>query len=616
MVQKGAKLAAVSSTDINSELAGKGAGGRRLVAVVHADMAGYSRLIGMDDAGTIRRLRMLRRALIDPAIREHGGRVVQTGGDSLLIAFDSIDGAVRCSVKVQQQVPVYDGDQPPDRRIRFRIGINIADVIPDGTDLHGDGVNVAARLQAECPAGGICVSRAVRDHVHDRLGLVFEELGFLDLKNISRRTEAFLLRPAHAGDAPKSLEQSIGHGPSDALPLPEKPSLAVLAFTNMSGNPDQEYFSDGIADDIITELSRSRSLFVIARNSSFTYKGRAVDVKQVSRELGVRYIVEGGVRRSGNRIRVTAQLIDAETNGHIWAERFDRDVMDIFSVQDEITAAIAAAIQPAVEDAELRRVLRKTPENLGAWGAYQRGLWHLARHTHTDNEQAIELFQRAITLDVAMTSAYPPLVIAYIDSGQVYGLRSLAEVVRLADIWARKALDIDSNDAEIQMAMALVAQVTGRGAEAYERARLALTLNPESYLANAIQGALLIFDGQPVEGRSYLLKALRLNPRDPRGAARWNQVVISYYYERDYGGAVEASRRLLARYPGFPLTYRWLAASLGQLGRLEEARQALEQAMTITPKAFDLFVRSRVPWHRQENYEHMLEGLRKAGWSG
>jgi len=605
----------VSSTGINSDLAGKGAGGRRLVAVVHADMAGYSRLIGQDDAGTIRRLRTLRRALLDPAIREHGGRVVQTGGDSLLIAFDSIDGAVRCSVRVQQQVPVYDGDQPADRRIRFRIGINIADVIPDGTDLHGDGVNVAARLQAECPPGGICVSRAVRDHVHDRLGLAFEELGFLALKNISRPIEAFLLRPANAEIAPRSLEQSIGHGPSDALPLPEKQSLAVLAFTNMSGNPDQEYFSDGMADDIITELSRSRSLFVIARNSSFIYKGRAVDVKQVSRELGVRYLVEGGVRRSANRIRVTAQLIDAETNGHIWAERFDRDVMDIFSVQDEITAAIAAAIHPAVEDAELRRVLRKTPENLGAWGAYQRGLWHMSRHTHADNEQAIELLQRAITLDIAMTSAYPPLVIAYIDSGQVYGLRPLDEVSRLADIWARKALDIDSNDAEIQMAMALVAQVTGRGEEAYERARLALTLNPESYLANAIQGALLLFDGQPAEGRSFLLKALRLNPRDPRGAARWNQVVISYYYERDYGGAVEASRRLLGRYPDFPLTYRWLAASLGQLGRLDEARQALAQAMTITPKAFDLFVRSRVPWHRQEDYDHMLEGLRKAGWN-
>ena len=244
-------------------------------------MVGYSRLIGLDDAGTLERLRALRRNLIDPAIEEHGGRIVQTGGDSLLIVFDSIDGAVRCAVKVQQQVPIHDGDQPPDRAIRFRVGINIGDAIADGTDLHGDAVNVAARLQAECPPGGICVSRSVRDHVHGRLNLAFEELGALNLKNIAHPVEAFVVRLDAAATTPKSVERSLVQGTGEALPLPGKPSIAVLAFTNMSGDVDQEYFSDGIAEDIITELSRSRSLFVIARNSSFTYKGRAVDVKQV-----------------------------------------------------------------------------------------------------------------------------------------------------------------------------------------------------------------------------------------------------------------------------------------------------------------------------------------------
>jgi adenylate cyclase len=569
----------------------------------------------LDDVGTLDRLRTLRSDLIDPAINEHGGRLVNTGGDSLLIVFDSVDGAVRCAVKVQQHVPAHGGDQPPDRAIRFRVGINVGDVIPDGTDVHGDVVNVAARLQAECPPGGIYVSRGVRDHMHGRLDLAFEELGPLNLKNIARPVEAFVLKVEADATALSSIEQSIGHGPSDALPLPEKPSIAVLAFTNMSGDLEQEYFSDGIAEDIITELSRSRSLFVIARNSSFTYKGRAVDVRQVARELGVGYVLEGSVRRSGKRVRVTAQLIDAGSGRHVWAERFDRDITDIFAVQDEITLSVAAEIHPAVADAELRRALRKMPENLGAWEAYQRGLWHLSKHLGGDNDLAIEFFQRAIVLDVTLVPAYTALVIAYVDAGQIYG-RPFDDSTRLAAAWARRALDIDANDADIHTAMALTAQVVGRRDEAYKRVSLALALNTNSYWANAIQGALLLFDRRPTEGRSFLLKALRLNPRDPRGAVRWNQIVISYYYERDYEGAVEAAQRTLARYPDFPLPYRWLAAALGQLGRVNEAYAALQRGISMDQSAFEFFVRSRVPWHLPDDYEHMLDGLRKAGWVG
>ena len=360
-----------------SDSAGRTPDRRKLVAVVYADMVGYSRLIGLDDAGTLARLRQLRSDLIDPAIDEHGGRIVQTGGDSLLIAFDSIDGAVRCAVKVQQQVPILDGDHPPDQVIRFRIGINLGDTIADGTDLHGDAVNVAARLQAECPPGGICVTRGVRDHVRDRLDLAFDDLGALELKNISRPVEAFLLRAVETSAG--SVRSRSPDGRSHNLPQPGKPSIAVLAFTNMSGDLEQEYFSDGIAADIITELSRNRSLFVIARNSSFTYKGRAVDVKQVARELGVRYVVEGSVRRDGNRIRVSAQLIDAHSGNHIWGERFNRDLTDIFEVQDEITGAITTAINPAISHAERQRAMQKAPENLGAWEAYQQALWHWSK---------------------------------------------------------------------------------------------------------------------------------------------------------------------------------------------------------------------------------------------
>src|SRR4051794_18552589 len=366
---------------------------RKLIAVVHADVVGYSRLIGLDDSGTLDRMRRLRRDVIEPALAAHGGRIVNTGGGLLLLGFDSVDGAARFAVSVQQQVPAHDG-APADRAIRFRIGINVGDVIPDGMDVHGDVVNVAARLQAECPPSGVCVSRAVRDHMRGRLELTFEAMGALNLKNIAEPVEAFLMRRDVA--IPSSAERSIVHGASEALPLPDKPSIAVLAFTNMSGDPEQEYFPDGIADDIITELSRSRWLFVIARNSSFSYKGRAVDIRQIARELGVRYVLEGSVRRSGARVRVVAQLIEAETGNHMWAERYDRAVEDVFAVQDEITSAIVTAIRPAVADAEFHRVLRKPPESLGAWEAYQRGLWHYEKRTVADRERGKQFFHRAI----------------------------------------------------------------------------------------------------------------------------------------------------------------------------------------------------------------------------
>ena len=589
---------------------------RKLIAVVYADMVGYSRLIGLDDAGTLERLRTLRRNLIDPTIEEHGGRIVQTGGDSLLIVFDSIEGAVRCAVDVQQQVPVHDRDQPSDRTIRFRVGINIGDAIADGTDLHGDAVNVAARLQAECPPGGVCVSRSVHDHVRGRLDLTFEELGALSLKNIAYPVEAFVLRPDVTAIAGSSVGRSSTDGRRDKSPIVGKPSIAVLAFTNMSGDVDQEYFSDGIADDIITELSHSHSLFVIARNSSFTYKGRAVDVKLAAHELGVRYVVEGSVRRSDGRIRVTAQLIDAETGSHIWAERYDRKDAEMFAIQDEITTAVVTAIHPAIADAELRRVLRKPPENLGAWDAYQRGLWHLAKNNSPDNEQAIDFFQRAIARDVTFTSAYVSLVAAYLDSGFTFTVRERGEARRFAEIWSRKAAEIDPQDAEVQVSLSAIALMFGRWDEARECASLALSLNPYSPRANFVYGSSLIFNGQPVEGRKALLTGLRLNPNDPRTGGKLNEVAISYYFERDYAGTVEAARRAIARFPENPLPYRWLAAALGQIGRSEEARDALHRTMSISPKAFDNYVLSRVPWHRPEDYEHMLEGLRKAGWQG
>ncbi len=340
---------------------------RKLVAIVHADIVGYSRLIGLDDFGTLRRLRALRIELIDPAIKEHRGRVVKTAGDSILIVFDSIDGAVCCAARVQQQVPILDADQPP---VRFRVGINIGDAIPDRTDWHGDAVNVAARLQAECPPGGICVSRAVRDHVHGRFDLAFEALGTLRLKNIERPIEAFVVRFGAAAVVPKPVGLAQAHSGRETLPLPDKPSIAVLPFSNLSGDPGDEYFADGLVEEIITGLSRVRSFFVIARNSSFTYKGHAIDVRQVGRQLGVRYVLEGSVRKAAGRVRITGQLIDATTDAHLWADRFDGALDDVFALQDQVTVDVVGVIEPTIRRAEIERAQRKPPEDLQAYDLY------------------------------------------------------------------------------------------------------------------------------------------------------------------------------------------------------------------------------------------------------
>jgi adenylate cyclase len=547
-----------------------------------------------------------------PRSMSTGGRIVQTGGDSLLIVFDSIDGAVRCAVQMQQEVPIQDGDQPPDRAIRFRVGINIGDAIADGTDLHGDAVNVAARLQAECPPGGICVARAVRDHVRGRLDLAFQELGALDLKNIAYPVEAFMLRPAATL---KSVERTLVNGTGDALPLPDKPSVAVLAFTNMSGDPEQEYFSDGIADDIITELSRSRSLFVIARNSGFSYKGRAVDVKQVARELGVRYVLEGSVRRSAERVRVNAQLIDAQTGNHIWAERYDRELGDIFSVQDEITVAVTTAVLPAVSDAEFRRILRKPPESLGAWEAYQRGLWHMWVRHPAEVDRAKACFEQALALDAAFAPAYSALALLHVHA-VVQLIVPLADAKELASGWARRAIEIDPNDADAQATLAWVTTMSGISDECWERSSAALAMNPNSPLAHFVRGALLVSSGRPSEGRQSALNAIRLDPRHIGNAFPMAQIALSYYFERDYQSAVDAAKQALTRFPGHPLTYRYLAASLGQLGLTAEAREALRQAMEVSKAIFEFHTRARPPWHSVEDHEHMLDGLRKAGWQG
>ena len=384
-------------------------------------------------------------------------------------------------------------------------------------------------LQAECPPGGICVSRAVRDHVQERLGLAFGELGLLNLKNIARPVEAFVLKFDVAETTLKLVEQSLLRGDREGLPLPGKPSIAVLAFTNMSGDLDHEYFSDGIADDIITELSRSRSLFVVARNSSFTYKGRAVDVKQVARELGVRYVLEGSVRRNAGRIRVLAQLIDAETGNHIWAERYDRALEDVFAVQDEITAAVVTAIIPAVADAETKRVLRKLPKSLGAWEACQRGLWHMAKHTPTDTKQAQYFFKRACELDAVLAIPHALLAGCHI---QMMGFGEFARGNQeIAEAEAREAIALDPEELSVLATLSAISLYNYADYDAALEYAEHVTVNPNDFFAHLSRGRALAFGGRAADAEEPLLIALRLSPRDPLKSSALNTLAAARYSE-------------------------------------------------------------------------------------
>ena len=445
------------------------------------------------------------------------------------------------------------------------------------------------------------------------LGVAFI-VGDLLWRTRTARTPAAVHLAARA--AAPSVVLSPVQSLAAALPLPDKPSIAVLPFNNLSGDPEQEYFSDGIAEDIITELSHTRWLFVIARNSSFTYKGHAVDVKQVARELGVRYVLEGSVRRAGERVRVTAQLIDAATGDHVWAERYDRDLADVFAVQDEITGAVTHAIAPAIAQAERRRALRTPSENLDAWESYQRGLWHLAKGNKDDVMQAREFFRRATERDPMFAAAHAMLAHTHVHAIVFDDPNSMLRELATAEVHARRAIDLDADESSALAVLAWAAMCRASYAEALALIERALAANPNDVSAYLAKGRALIFSGQPDAGKEPLLTALRLSPRDPLIAGVLMQLSSSYYLNGQYAEAADMAYRTVRDHPEFPLTYRWLAAALGQLGRTEEAGEALRQALTISRASFGYHVHNRPPWYRSEDHEHMLEGLRKAGWQG
>ncbi len=404
--------------------------------------------------------------------------------------------------------------------------------------------------------------------------------------------------------------------PSQHLPLPDKPSIAVMPFANLSADPGQEYFADGIANDLITALSRYSSLLVIARNSSFSYKGIDVNVQRVGSELGVRYVLEGSVRKVDARVRVTSQLIEVELGTYIWADRYDAHVTDIFAVQDEITHAVSTAIAPAVAEAERHRAVRRPPDNHDCWSAYQRGLWHLSRATPQDNKAAQQCFREAIAMDANFSGGNSGLALAQMQESGLFATRPVAEARISIKAAALRAVTNDESDADAHACLSWALNFDGDYDGALAEARRALTISPNLASAHRALGTTLIFSGEPTQGLAALQTSIRLDPRDPLLPWHLNRVAIAYYFARDYEAAIDAARRVIRLYPDFPLIYRWLAAALGQTGRMDEARDALNKAITIGGGSFDMYVRERVPWHRAADYQHMLDGLRKAGWGG
>jgi len=584
---------------------------RMLVAVLYADMVGYSRLIGWDDVGTLERLKSLRHNLIDPAIAEYGGRIVQTGGDSLLAVFDSIDGAVRCAVKVQQQVPIHDGDQPPGRGIRFRIGINIGDAIADETDLHGDAVNVAQRLQAVSPPGSICVSRSVRDHVHRSLGLAFDELGLLKLKNTDGPIEAFVLRVATVNEFGSIKRPPMDH-PPDLLPLPDKPSIAVLPFQNLSGDPEQVYFADGIVDEIVTGLSRIRWLFVIARTSSFTYKDQTVDVKQIGHELGVRYIVEGSVRKSGNRVRVTGQLIEAESSRHLWAGRFDGDLGDIFDLQDQLVTRVVGAIAPQLEKAEIERAKRELTNNPAAYDFYLRGLSRWNRWSGADNAAALKLFREAIDKDPEFATPYGLAASCYLfaKANDWQTEFDEPEISRLTEC----AVEVGADDA---VALCWAGHVRAFFFKEVDRALLlisrALELDVNLAVAWQRSGWVRCYVGDPEGAIESLNKAMRLDPLDTRVFLTQSAMAFAHFVaERDQEASDWAALALRTK-PNWMPALRVAIASSAMQGRTDEAKVALQAYEKVDPNVSICKICEHYPFRRPRDQQRLVTALRRAG---
>ena len=575
---------------------------RRLAAIVSADVVGYSRLMEADESGTLATMKAHRRELWFPTIKEYGGRLVGSAGDSILVEYSSAVAAVESSIAVQHGMAERGADVPEDRRMLLRIGINIGEVIVDGDTIFGDGVNVAARLQEIAQPGGLAISGKVYDEVSDRLDVAFVDDGAQQVKNIARPVRVWRW----------ALEQDGGAAavaPTTQVPSTlDKPTIAVLPFENMSGDPEQEFFTDGITKDILTELSRFRDLIVISRTSTFALKGSARNIQEVAKELGAQFIVEGSVRKAGNRVRITVQLIDAEKDSHIWAERYDRDFEDIFAIQDDVTQAIVSTLPGRIEAAARERAERKPPENLAAYEFLLTGKALHHRSTRDDNAEALRVLEKAIELDPKYATAHAWRACTL---GQAYskGYRedleaTIAEIENELSI----ALSLDDNDSDVHRILAAVKLVYHDFDRATYHQERALSLNPNDDRIVVQQGELLTWLGQAEEGIEWIKKAMRLNPFHPERF--WSHLGRACYTAKRYGEAIEAFKRI--GHPDHAL-YASLAACAAQLGDEAEAARHMQQALKLKPDFTIAGYEAALHCKHEADLAHHREGLAKAG---
>jgi TolB-like protein/Flp pilus assembly protein TadD len=576
---------------------------RKLAAILAADVAGYSRLMSADEHATLDTLNTYR-AVFKQQITDHDGRLVDTAGDSALAVFESVVEAVQAAVEIQSDLATRNAALPADRRMQFRIGINLGDIIEqeDGT-VYGDGVNVAARLESLAEPGGICLSGTAMEHVESKIDLTAKDMGDQKVKNIARPVRAYKIVTDN-GTEPKP--------PSETTSLPDKPSIAVLPFDNLSGDPEQEYFADGMAEDIITALSKLRWFFVIARNSTFAYKGKSPDVRQVTRELGVRYVLEGSVRKAGNRVRITAELIDGMTGAQIWAERYEREVVDIFAVQDDITRNVVSAIEPQLYAAENLRIHSEPPESLDAWGCVIRGLWHLGRFTKDDTEQARQLLRQAVALSPRYGKAHS--VLAFAEARTVFFGGNVETALSEAREIAQTARALDPDDPWSYFSSGYIECFFSRYEDAIAWYRRAIELNENFALAHGNMAAALAFGGQPDAAIEAVNSSLRMSPRDPFNFSYLHFAAIAYFAAERYAEGIASEEQALREHPNVAPALRCLAACHVCLGQLDKAQASIAEVLRLVPESsITRDVYGQVSYARESDRERFAAALREAG---
>jgi adenylate cyclase len=573
----------------------------KLTAILYADVADYSRLTSQDEMGSHKRVMEVLDYASD-AIKQGGGTVLRYAGDAILAEFSSVLKLVQTAVNIQKELEIRNSEFSAEDKIQIRIGLNIGEVLQDRGEIYGDGVNLAARLEAAAKPGGICVSAAVYEQIRGKFDVEFVDGGNQTFKNIANPTQVYYWTPGALPEA----------APSD-LALPSKPSIAILAFENMSNDPEQDFFAEGISEDIITELSKFRSFFVIARNSSFAFKAQSTDVKEISSKLGVRYIVEGSVRRAGDRVRITAQLIDAVEDKHLWADRYDRELEDIFAVQDEVTQAIVTTIEPRLISSERQLARRKPTENLNAWESYQRGLWHIYQYKPEDTIKALEFLEKAIQLDPEFSSAYGGFAFAmYVHLLMGISRDRKGDLERGLEA-GLTAVSLDDNDPFAHVGLGRIRIIRAEHKQAIASFDRAIELNPSFAVAHYGKAHCLWHCGHPGQAINSHDEAIRLSPRDPLMWTFLASKAIALYMLQRYEEALDCSHRSQQ----YPITAIWAymgeLATLGVLNRQEEAQKALKRALALQPDLSISFIKQALPITHAGSKEHFIDGLSKAG---